>query len=138
MAACVHCGVDECEAMFHECLTLDFTNPDYGLVHHLTVGAYMLQHNAYTDEMTHVMADFVWRHLDQPPGAAEKLDIRVRTDGSRRVMRRGEAPPLRPAGGWSVTIADVDTGSATAYRESVRNWAASVARISSVAAQHRE
>jgi hypothetical protein len=128
MPACAHCGVDDCEAKFHDCLVRDFTDPDYGVVHHLTVGAYMLQHNVYTDEMASAMTDFVLRHLDEPPSDAEKHKIRAWTDGPQRVTRRRPAPPIVPPGGWSLTIADVDLESAERYRNTIRVWAQAVAR----------
>ncbi|MCT7659855.1 DUF5946 family protein [Mycobacterium deserti] len=129
MNECPHCGVDDCEATFHECLVRDFTDPGFGIVHHLTVGAYMLQHNAYTDEMASHMADFVLEHLDRPPGETEKHRLRAWTDGAQRVTRRGVAPPLALTGGWPLTIADVDAQHAEAYCTTVRAWAQSVARI---------
>lgn len=45
---CPECGAEEaaCESRFHECLALEFQNPAYGAVHHLTVTAYMLQHSS--------------------------------------------------------------------------------------------
>jgi Family of unknown function (DUF5946) len=127
MALCPHCDVEDCEAKFHECLVHDFTDPDYGVVHHLTVGAYMLQHNVYTDEIASAMADFVLRHLGEPPSEAEKHTIRARTDGAQRVTRRGSAPPIAPPGGWAMTIGEVDLGSGETYQNTVRAWAAAVA-----------
>lgn len=130
MAACLHCGVENCEAKFRECLVRDFTEPGYGVIHHLTVSAYMLQHNGYTDEMSSAMAHFVLRHLDKPPSEAEKQQIRAWTDGPQRVTRRGPAPPIAPPGGWSLTIGDVDLESADCYRNTVRAWAQAVASAS--------
>lgn len=127
MSACVHCGVEGCEAKFHECLDRDFTDPDYGVVHHLTVSTYMLQHNAYTDEVTTPMAAFVLDHLDTPPGDREKRGIRSRVDGKQRVTRREPSPPVFPPAGWSMTIDDVDLATGEAYRATVRAWAESVA-----------
>jgi hypothetical protein len=128
MSVCLHCGVDDCEALFHECLVRDFTDADYGIMHHLTVGAYMLQHNSYTDEMASTMAEFVLEHLDRPPGDTEKRRIRAWTDGAQRVTRRGAISPLAPPGGWPLTIADIDIGDAESYRATVRAWAEAVAR----------
>lgn len=97
MAACPHCGVEACEAKFQECLDRDFADPDYGVVHHLTVGAYMLQHSRYLDENVAGTVDFLLRHLDRAPGESAKRDIRRWTDGPRRVARRGEeSAPVRP------------------------------------------
>lgn len=129
MISCRHCGVDQCEAKFHDCLARDYTDPDYGAVHHLTVSAYMLQHNAYADEMSGPMASFVLNHLDEPPSEQTKRDIRGRTNGAQQVARRGPAPPICPPNGWSLTIADVDVETGDGYRATVRAWAESVARV---------
>jgi hypothetical protein len=129
VSVCLHCGAADCEAKFHECLILDFTDPDYGMVHHLTVGAYMLQHNSYTDETAPQMASFVLRHLETPPDDQTKREIRRQADGNRRITRRGAAPPVSPNGGWPRSIADVDLESGHSYQTTVRAWAESVARV---------
>ncbi len=45
---CPECGApdNDCETRYHECLVKEFTDADYGAVHHLTVAAYMLQHSS--------------------------------------------------------------------------------------------
>ena len=45
---CPECGAQDnaCEARFHECLALEFSDAAYSAVHHLTVAAYMLQHSS--------------------------------------------------------------------------------------------
>jgi hypothetical protein len=129
MAHCAHCGVEDCQAKFHECLVHDFTDPDYGAVHHLTVGTYMLQHNAYADEITSAMAAFVLKHLETPPDDPDKREIRRWADGAQRVARRGPAPPVWPPGGWSLSIGDVDLSTGAAYCATVKVWAEAVARV---------
>ncbi|MCV7130278.1 hypothetical protein H7I42_25395 [Mycolicibacterium vanbaalenii PYR-1] len=42
--------MEACEAQFQECLDRGYSDPDYGVVHHLTVGAYMLSHGRQLDE----------------------------------------------------------------------------------------
>lgn len=126
---CAHCGVPECDARFHACLERDYTDPGYGAVHHLVVGAYMLQHDAYADDVRAAMADFVLAHLDEPPSAHTMRRIRAHTDGPARVRRRPDDPPApAPVRKTRVTVADVDTTSAEAYRRTVRRWAEAVAR----------
>ncbi|BBX70449.1 hypothetical protein MPSYJ_39100 [Mycolicibacterium psychrotolerans] len=98
-------------------------------MHHLTVGAYMLQHNRYADGHERGVVEFVLRHLDRTPDERIKREIRRRVDGTQRVARRDrDAPPRRPRSGWSSSIADVDLTTADAYRTSVRAWAEAVAR----------
>ncbi|QZT64677.1 DUF5946 family protein [Mycolicibacterium austroafricanum] len=127
MGACPHCGVEACEARFQDCLERDYTDPGYGVVHHLTVGAYMLQHNSFLDENIAGTVDFLLRHLDQTPDESAKRAIRRWADGPRRVARRDEhTSPSAPQGGWTSSIADVDVTTAEAYRTTVRAWAAAV------------
>jgi hypothetical protein len=52
---CPNCGAHyknnlNCQSVFNEFLALEFTDPDYGVVHMLTVVCYMIQHGQYTDE----------------------------------------------------------------------------------------
>ena len=46
--SCPECGAADnlCQSRFDEFLVLEFTDPGYGAVHHLTVTAYMLQHSS--------------------------------------------------------------------------------------------
>ena len=135
LSACAYCGLPDCEALFHACLELDFTDPEYGVVHHLVVGAYMLQHDAYTDAVRAAMTAFVREHLDGPPTPYAMSRIRAATDGAVRVRRDSsrQTPPAKPrmaANGPQATVGDVDTTSADAYCRSVRNWAQAVAEAS--------
>ncbi|GAB3227514.1 DUF5946 family protein [Mycolicibacterium hippocampi] len=126
-AGCPYCGVDDCETKFHACLDRDFSDPEYGVVHHLTVSTYMLQHGRYTDENVHAMAEFVLAYLDEPPNQHARSEIRQRSDGSRRIIRRGEESRslvLR----CQDSIGDVDLSTPENYRTSVRRWAEAVAR----------
>ena len=48
---CPECGAEftsemNCQIIFDECMTMEFSDPNFGSVHHLTVGAYMLQHSS--------------------------------------------------------------------------------------------
>ena len=132
LPSCAHCGVPDCEALFHACLELDFGNSGYGAVHHLVVSAYMLQHDTYAAGVRTAMADFVLEHLDRPPTAHAMRRIRAATDGAVRVRRRtndqmlARTPPKEPSLPQP-TVADVDTASAEAYCCTVRSWAQAVA-----------
>jgi hypothetical protein len=54
---CPLCGgefasIEQCRERFDLCMALEYQNPSaYGAVHHLSVVCYMLQHNAYSDEV---------------------------------------------------------------------------------------
>src|SRR5574338_84558 len=47
-ANCPECGAPGrlCQTRFDEFMVLEFTDPGYGAVHHLTVATYMLQHSS--------------------------------------------------------------------------------------------
>jgi hypothetical protein len=118
---CVHCGLEDCEARFHECLMLDFSDGNYGAVHHLVVSTYMLQHNRYTDEAARDMLAFIAKQLESTPTEFDKEQIRSKTQGETRVIRRDPAPRLEVH--WRLTINDVDTRSGDAYQRTARSWA---------------
>jgi hypothetical protein len=103
--------------------------PDYGVVHHLMVLCYHLQHpHKYSPEALvwgiKVLADFVER-------GTSLEDIRQRSrktmdSGTRRFRIAGRsdhygayAKPVR----WTMTAADVVANGAAQYIESVREWA---------------
>jgi hypothetical protein len=100
---------------------LDFSDSDYGEVHHLVVSTYMLQHNRYTNEGARDMVRFMAGLLESAPTKFDKQQVRLKTDGSTRVIRRQPAPPLATT--WRLTIKDVDTTSGEAYQRTVRSWA---------------
>jgi hypothetical protein len=122
---CPGCRAVGCEARFHACLVADFSDPTYGIVHHLVVAAYGLQHGWYTEQATPWMVEFVRSHLDREPTDHDRRDVRRVTDGAMQVRARASRVPHVP---WAHSIADVDVRSAEAYVSTVRTWAGSVAR----------
>lgn len=122
--ACANCGAFDCEGSFHACLAADFTAPDYGVVHHLVVSAYGLQHGWYTAEAEPGMVDFLLSHLDRPPSDHDRRTIRAATDGPVQV--RARQPHSRNVD-WEHHVGDIDRSSAEAYVTSVRKWTASIA-----------
>ncbi|WP_052668571.1 DUF5946 family protein [Nitriliruptor alkaliphilus] len=123
--ACDRCAAVDCEARFHACLAADFSDPAYGVVHHLVVPTYGLQHGWYTEQAAPRLVEFVLDHLDREPTDHDRREIRRLTDGATRVRARG--PGAAPVA-WQHNVADVDVASAEAYVATVRAWAASVAR----------
>lgn len=131
---CPQCGASSddggsCRDRFDELLALEFTDPDYGAVHHLTVPAYMLQHDEYGREAWLLARELLRRFLDGTitPEAARRrpphgpsLTRGPRSERARRIT-------------WSRTIADVRSGDAQTYRDDVRTWATSVVKDSASA-----
>lgn len=122
---CERCSADDCQARFHRCLAADFSDPAYGVVHHLVVAAYGLQHGWYTEESEPRMVAFVLSHLDRHPTEHDRQQIRLATEGAVRVRARD---PRSVAVSWDRSVADVDVTDADAYVATVRGWAGSVAR----------
>jgi hypothetical protein len=119
---CIHCGFATCEEKFHHALKLDFTDLEYGAVHHLLVTTYMLQHNRYTPQAAFGIVQIMQTLLETAPSEYHKQLVRQFSSGATRVIRREPVPPLRAA--WQHTIGDVDLNSGEAYTRTVRLWAA--------------
>ena len=122
---CPYCGAVNCESRFQDLLVHDFTNPDYGVVHHLLVAAYMVQHEVYDDETLGVTLGFVARLTDSFPTDHDRTRIRALFDGSSRAVKRDRTPPVPPRA-WTLNVSSVDDSSAQAYRRTVRAWARDV------------
>jgi Family of unknown function (DUF5946) len=118
---CQHCHFPSCEEKFHHALTLDFTNLEYGMVHHLLVTTYMLQHNRYTTQAAFGIVQIMQTLLESAPSEHHRQLVRQNSSGTTRVIRREPAPPLRAV--WQHTIGDVDLSSGEAYIRTVRAWA---------------
>lgn len=133
----VHCplcgatsaGDERCEDRFNRFLALEFADPAYGVVHHLTVPAYMLQHNGYTRDgwlwSRDLLAGFVREELD--PATARRLHRQDVDSGNRDwSVTHGPKPEWFDDIIWTRTIADVRYDDAEAYRADIRAWAEAV------------
>ena len=134
MTICGECGAvwaDDrtCQAVYDENLMLEFTDPEYGSVHFLTVSTFMLQHGRYSEEALGWVVPTMRAYL-----AGEMTTERIRRDsraalgqGQRtwRVMRKPGAPPQREVQ-WDVTLADVaaQAHDVASYRAAITAWAA--------------
>ena len=125
---CRSCGArwtdgEPCDARFDRALSLEFTDAAYAAVHHLTVTAYLLQHDRYSHDGW-LAARALLRAM---------VEDGLRPEEVRRVQRRPRASvtrgdQFRDFGlvRWSRTIADVRMADATGYRDDVRRWAGAV------------
>lgn len=123
---CAYCSTRGCETLFHACLAADFSDPGYGIVHHLVVPTYGLQHNWYPAEAEARLVDFVLSHLDRPPHDHDRRSIHAAADGPKRVRARHPRPRHH---NWEHGIGDIEHSSAEHYVATVRTWAASVATM---------
>lgn len=127
---CAQCGGVGCEERFHSFLALEFVDPQYGAVHHLTVAAYMLQHPERLSEVGwRYMRDTLRAFLVEGRTAPEhRAAIRDQVAGDKRTWSLKKGPRLTlPAGfTWSQTIASVDDADGASYRRDIEAWAQSV------------
>jgi hypothetical protein len=129
---CPECGAHAgaCEPRFNEFLAIEFSNPAYGAVHHLTVAAFMLQHSSkLTREGWLYERELLKKFLVNKvlPTKMRELMRDVVDSGKRRfkiASRSGQAVIAKTT--WDRTIMDVSTETADRYCEDIASWAASV------------
>lgn len=130
---CTKCGgnfsSEECTSKFHEILGLEFSNPEYGKMHHFSVPSYNLQHNLYSKkgwiEVWKMLDKFV--NEDKDPDVARK-EINQFFNGNKKEfsMVKGDKFVEVENVNWSFTLNDVDVSSSKNYCIDVFTWARSV------------
>ena len=129
---CPECGATEttCKTRFDEFLVLEFTNAGYGVVHHLTVSAYMLQHSSKLTKEgwlfeRELLSEFLVEN--KPPAFIRKQnkDI-VDSDKRKFKIKSRDGLPLINKSTWAKTILDIRTENAEVYCADVTAWAKSV------------
>lgn len=127
MEPCPECGTPDCQARFDSCLALEFSDPAYGAVHHLTVAAYMLQHSSkLTKEGWLEMRTLVRAFLveNKPPARIReerkdsvdrgKRQFKIKSKTGARVIEKST---------WTKTICDVRAENAEIYCADIAEWA---------------
>lgn len=129
---CPECGAADnlCQARFEEFLVLEFTDPGYGAVHHLTVATFMVQHSSrmtregwmYERELLRVFL------IENKPPAMVRKQIKDTVDSGRRTfkIKSKTGVPVIDKITWRKTILDVRAENADVYREDINTWARSV------------
>lgn len=120
----VHTGEKTCESIFGEFLALEFTDSGYGRVHFLTVACYMVQHEAYSDEMYVWVQTALRKYLEECHTIEMIRQDAAQGPGRTKGIRRPvDAPPL-PKVAWSMTIADVavQMHDAESYCKLIEQW----------------
>jgi hypothetical protein len=145
---CPDCGaiLDEAESCYDHfgvLLELEFTNADYGRVHHLTVLAYMLQHPGRLSfkgwvEMRRLLHGFILDGLT--PEQVRRQNKQLADSGKRNWRFAADGTIFDISGVvWSYRITDVRLDDANQYRADVEQWARSVLKdtehLSSTAGQ---
>ena len=128
---CPECGATDnaCEARFHECLALEFQNPGYGAVHHLTVIAYTLQHSSQLTRAGWLHQRELLRQFiveNKPPDfiRTQNKDL----DSGKRTfkIKSNDGKPVISKKVWAKTILDLQMDDAKEYCKDVAAWAKSV------------
>ena len=132
MMNCPECGAIEvsCKTCFDEFLVLEFTDADYGTVHHLTVAAYMLQHSSkLTREGWLHMRGLLHEFLveNKPPQFIRKQNRDLVDSGKRKFkIKSKDGLPVINKSKWEKTILDVRTENAEVYCADITAWARAV------------
>jgi hypothetical protein len=129
---CPECDALEtlCKPCFDEFLILEFTDADYGVVHHLTVTAYMLQHSSkltcegwlYEREL---LREFL---VENKPPEFIRKQIRDLVDSGKRKFKIAskDGLPVINKPTWTKTILNVRAENTEIYCADVITWAKSV------------
>ncbi|MGD8405583.1 MAG: DUF5946 family protein [Anaerolineales bacterium] len=129
---CPECGAPDtaCESRFHECLALEFQNSGYGVVHHLTVTAYMLQHSSQLTREGWLHECELLREFlveNKPPAFIRQQNKDLFDSGQRAFkIKSKDGKPVINKATWSKTILDIRMDSAEDYCADVTEWAKSV------------
>ena len=124
---CPECGAQDCETRFNECLALEFSDAAYGVVHHLTVTAYMLQHSSRLTregwlQERHLLREFL---VDNKPPAFIRQQNKDLVDSGKRAfkIKSTDGKPVIDKIEWTKTILDIRLDNADDYCEDVTAWA---------------
>lgn len=121
-----------CQDHFHQLLFWENEDPAYGIVHHLSVLCYYLQHpSLYSPEglqaARRLLADFLVRSIS--PGEM-RHQIKDQVDSGKRQAKITRRPGTQGAYPtpvhWTMMVGDVVAAGKENYIASVNNWAASV------------
>lgn len=130
---CPECGAKldaytSCQEIFDQFLALEFSDPEYGAVHFLTVACFMIQHYQYSESALTWIKQTLGAHLSNNMTADQLRKLAYidssNTDRDWKVLRQKDDPqPVHLE--WSVTIADVagNFTDAAGYREWINRWA---------------
>ena len=129
---CPECGAHEklCQSRFDEFLALEFSDADYGAVHHLTVATFMLQHSSrLTREGWQHERDLLREFLieKKSPALIRKQNKNVVDSGKRSFKITSKTgKPVIEKSAWAQTILNVRTDNAEIYCADITAWAHAV------------
>ena len=127
MASCPSCHAFACAERFHQFLALEFVDPQYGAVHHLTVAAYMLQHpGRLSRDGWRGIRDTLRAFLVEgrtPQEHRARVGEQVASNNRTWSLRKGPHITLPDGFTWSQTIEAVDDSDPRRYCREVEAWA---------------
>lgn len=120
-----------CQSIFDDFLVLEFTDPEYGAVHFLTVACFMIQHGRYSDEGLIWIEKRLRDHLEKgvPVDQIRRQAAGEANQSIRKwniIRRPGDSPQMKIA--WTMTIGDVASKyhDAASYRAFIQQWGRSI------------
>jgi hypothetical protein len=131
MTICPECGASDtlCKTRFDEFLVLEFTDVGYGVVHHLTVATYMLQHSSKLTREGWLHERELLREFlveKKPPAFIQKQNKDLVDSGKRKFkIKSKDGLPVINKTTWTKTILDVRTENAEVYCKDMTAWARS-------------
>lgn len=130
---CPECGAawldgQSCTDHFHQMLAWEFSDPAAGVVHHLTVLCYYLQHPSLLSAegrkaMQQLLADFV-ENAVAPQEMRRRIQQQMGQD--KRQWELKGASSYEPPITWTQHIQDATRSGLENYAEHVREWASAV------------
>ncbi len=131
---CPQCGAEwrdgaTCEDHFYQMIAWEFTNEGgSGVVHHLTVLCYFLQHPAgYSVEGLQNNILLLRDFMNGMTPAQIRRDRRDQVDSGKRTWKiKGDDVEYEPPVIWTLTVRDAISGGLQGYCERVHAWAKSV------------
>lgn len=132
LPACPECGAQatpetNCQSVFDEFLALEFTDPGYGAVHHLTVAAYMLQHSSKLSRagwlsMRQLLIEFLLENKSPLEVRKQNRSVVDSSNRTWKISTRNNQPVIGKLR-WTKTILDVRHETAAQYCADIAAWA---------------
>ena len=135
---CEKCGGsfnnrEGCADRYQRALANEFENPEYGIVHHLTVPCYHLQHNLYSKEGWIKVRQILHQFLNEGLTAdkARNINRDIYDNGKRNYsITKGETFADVDKINWTFTIADIHFDTPEVYCNTIKTWAISILKDS--------
>lgn len=118
-------------AKFHSCLELEYSNPEYSRVHHITVPTFMLQTGRYTQAYEGEALNMLKNFLSHPDKIPSRSTIKAYNIQLSKLERKGNIFTKEPTKilDTTMTILDVRLDTPDHYYEDIIAWAKSVVEI---------